>query len=69
MADKVGGEGPASHTPQQQQLYTETHAAYNSGRSIIWFRTELGLVSPISQDGLEHLLLRYPINHIEHRPW
>ena len=31
MAERIGGEGPAPHTPQQQQLYAETHAAYSSG--------------------------------------
>ena len=35
MADRVGGEGPAPHTPQQQQLYADSHAAYPSGHSYL----------------------------------
>ena len=34
MTDRVGGEGPAPHTPQQQQLYADSYALPTSGPSL-----------------------------------
>ena len=34
MTDRVGGEGPAPHTPQQQQLYADPYALSTSGPAL-----------------------------------